>query len=706
MNCKNPEEQKQKCTAGVRNRLDFKFTIQLFYFVIAVRTKSYLIFLVLIFTAAVFDGCFAWNYISDGYQNFSAYFNTYYNGQAAFEDGLKEVKSSIKEREIALISGAQPYPFVINEAIRQKFYIAIEKASKVLQLYPSSEFTENCLFIIGICDYYEGDNIGGQRKFNEIEATFPKSSRYTEAEMYLGLMRLKSLDYDAAFASLNKAIGIAEKKKNMPVAAKAAEGLSDYFLSQNDTTRAAVYLDSAATFSTGDEAAIYACKEGSMLVGIGDYVNAKRAYEKAYAQARDVRLRFYSKYYLARVQRMQGKYYSALGNLNEIRDDDKFFQYFPLVDYQESEVLYDSGAVSSAVTNFQRIDTAYASNEAATRSAFKLGNIYLYTVGDYQTALRFFQRCAVHPSVYTISPKAQLLSGLLQEYFIIGYRVQLSDSLYTQALHAAERNDSAIAHSQVVIDTLYEHAADARQSFAGFFLFKLQIPDSAIAYYKSIVHHFQKSKAYSSSLYTLGEYYYSAGDTAEGQKYLTQLLQEHPESHYADAASSLLGKRPPTYVDSSRVQYDRAMDLEKNGDYDSAVKTLDDLLKDQKLSIAPQVLYAAGWIYENKLSQPDSAYVYYKQLATKYPSSNFSANVTLALTGYEQAERDSALARSLAKAKDSTASSPPKPLQPAITPQYSKVDSAETVRRPPIMNRADSLAIQREQLKELIKHEK
>ncbi|HQT91384.1 MAG TPA: hypothetical protein PL001_05080 [Candidatus Kryptobacter bacterium] len=52
-----------------------------------------------------------------------------------------------------------------------------------------------------------------------------------------------------------------------------------------------------------------------------------------------------------------------------------------------------------------------------------------------------------------------------------------------------------------------------------------------------------------------------------------------------------------------------------------------------------------GWIYENKLDLPDSAYAYYKQLSLQFPASTFSSTVTLALSGYEMAQRDSALAK-------------------------------------------------------------
>ena len=61
----------------------------------------------------VFSGCFIWGPVKDGFQDFTAYFNTYYNGEHAFEDALKDVKTSLKEHDIDLISGQPSTLFAI-----------------------------------------------------------------------------------------------------------------------------------------------------------------------------------------------------------------------------------------------------------------------------------------------------------------------------------------------------------------------------------------------------------------------------------------------------------------------------------------------------------------------------------------------------------------------------------------------------------------
>ena len=655
--------------------------------------------------------------MKDGFENFTAYFNTYYNGEHAFEEAMKDVKNSLKEYDVNQISGQPVSQFAISPAAHQNFDVAIEKASKVLQLYPTSNYTEDCLFMIGISYYYEGDNLRSGRKFIEEQSKYPDSKRFCEALMYYGVIEIRNRNFGDGYKDLMKAMSRAKKERNWDIVAQAASGLSDYFLTQSDTASAAAYLDSAATFSDNDDAAICACRAGNFLEDLGNYEEAKGEYDDAWDYARDIRLRFYSRYYLARAQRHDKQFEAAIKNLLYLRSDDKYFQYFPLIDYQKAEALYDSGSVSSAFTEFQRIDTAYVSSEAATRSAFRLANIYLYKVGDYQNALKYYQKAAAHVAVPVISDKAREMSADLQEYFIDFYKLQLADSLYKRVLNAASRNDSTIKHTQEELDTLYEHVAEAQEGLGGFFLFKLQIPDSAVDHYSAIVSQFSESRVYTSALYTLGEYYFSSGDTTKGKKYLDELITEHPESSLTLSASSVLGISPKISVDSSQIGYDRATDLENENFHDSALAVLKKLLSVPKSSLAPQVIYAIGWIYENKLEQQDSAFVYYKRLTTLYPASEFSANLNSPLLTYEQAQRDSAEARkrltdSIANAhkpvvRDTVKESgtiprqapkvnPPDSAKGKISPQIQKIDSIEAVRE---KARSDSLAANRNTLK-------
>ena len=673
-------------------------------------------FIAIALMSSAFGGCFAWNYVKVGYDNFSAYFNTFYNASVSFDAGMKDVKAGKKAYDLSLISGDHPAPFVISQNARQDFEQTIVEASKVLQYHPHSEFTEDCLFMIGISYYYQGDNLSGERKFLEVEATFPNTRRIAEAEMYYGAMELNGLKKETGRDRVLHAIRIARREGKRNIISMSSEILADYYLRQGDTVTAAAYLDTASVFSQGDEASIYACRAGRLMVYSKDYLEASNAFLFAEKEAHDVQIRFYCRYYLARAQRLMGRYYAALDGLRSLLRNDNFFDYFPLVKYQEATVLYDSGEVSHAVTAYENIDTAYSTSVAATRSAYRLAKIYLYQVGDFQSALKYFQRVTSHPNVYLISDSGQIMARTLQDYLIESYKVLMNDSLYYSALDAKRKNDTSAAYSKERIDTLYEHAAQSRDELAGLYMFKLVIPDSAINCYKTVIRDFPNSSVYQSALYSLGEYYYSSGDTASGRKYLDELINNYKDSPYALSACTVLGLPPPVVVDSSRIKYDQAVELTQNGNYNQAVDKLRELLKSPKSKLAPKALYTLGWIYETKLQAPDSAFVYYRQLSTQFPNSPYGENVKLAVTGYETAQQDSALARKaradsiaaaarLKERADSLKTALPV-IKRADTETQTKIEAAPDSARKPIGTPRDTSGSGKEPSGDLIKREK
>lgn len=269
------------------------------YFICSSVLKKINTFLIVILASAAFGGCFIWSSVEDGWGNFTAYFNTYYNGENAFNAAMMDVENGIKENRIASLAGQQ-VPFTISGNAKQNFDIAIAKASKVLQYYPTSEYVENCLFMIGISYYYEGDNIPSERKFIEEQSKFPKSKRLAEAKMYYGSIEIRNRDYENGLRDLTAALALAREQKDRHTAELASYNISDYYLTQGDTVTAVAYLDTTTTFSEDDDAAIYLCSAGILLEDLKNYDAAKHECEKAWDEAKDIRLKFYSIFSCAR----------------------------------------------------------------------------------------------------------------------------------------------------------------------------------------------------------------------------------------------------------------------------------------------------------------------------------------------------------------------------------------------------------------------
>lgn len=102
-----------------------------------------------------------------------AYFNTFYNAQAFFREGMR-----LKEQ--SQIGQAKP-----------KFEKAIEKSAIVISRWPKSRWIDDALFLIGRSYYEEGEFSRAASSFGQLELVFPKARFIPEAKLYRGLALLK-----------------------------------------------------------------------------------------------------------------------------------------------------------------------------------------------------------------------------------------------------------------------------------------------------------------------------------------------------------------------------------------------------------------------------------------------------------------------------------------------------------------------------------
>ncbi len=93
-----------------------------------------------------------------------------------------------------------------------------------------------------------------------------------------------------------------------------------------------------------------------------------------------------------------------------------------------------------------------------------------------------------------------------------------------------------------------------------------------------------------------------------------------------------------------------------SGRNENAIDTLRLIVQSYPTSTyAPRAEFAAGWLYEQVLNQPDSAIANYQRLRARYPSSLYAARVQPKLMEVEL--RDKAVADSLARKSKAIADS-------------------------------------------------
>jgi len=176
-------------------------------------------------------------------------------------------------------------------------------------------------------------------------------------------------------------------------------------------------------------------------------------------------------------------------------------------------------------------------------------------------------------------------------------------------------------------DSVLQELSLARVDMGWTMLDKLSNIDSAGYYYKLGLDGSLPDDARANTLYALAAVSRQKGDSVLAESYENRLLQEAPGSRYALDIMAARGMEIPR--DSSvilREAYDRAAALLESGNIEGGITALRKLSESFPLSEqAARAIFAVAFTFETVIRNNDTALALYKELARKYPSSQYSA---------------------------------------------------------------------------------
>ena len=225
-----------------------------------------------------------------------AYFNMFYNAQAAYREGLK-----LKEQNQ-------------NSQAKAKFDKAIEKSALVIKRWPKSRWVDDALFLVGSSYYQEGQYDKAVREFDQLSLAFPNSGFVPKGELYRGLALLADKQYGTARVTLD-----AVKQKYPRLADEATYNLAKSFIDRKELERGA---DSLAAFldrfpkSRFRKPAVKLLADGSF--SLKRYADAEKWY-KSYAELTDdPKQRALANLKIAACRYEQGKYEEAIAQASDV----------------------------------------------------------------------------------------------------------------------------------------------------------------------------------------------------------------------------------------------------------------------------------------------------------------------------------------------------------------------------------------------------
>jgi len=113
-------------------------------------------------------GCGRGSFVGRQYDDLTAYYNTFYNANQAFESGLESVTESGGDIDRTRYLSVFPTPQ--GGTGESSFEKAIQKSADVLREHPNSEWVDDALLLIGRARYYQQNYVGAAEKFREVIA--------------------------------------------------------------------------------------------------------------------------------------------------------------------------------------------------------------------------------------------------------------------------------------------------------------------------------------------------------------------------------------------------------------------------------------------------------------------------------------------------------------------------------------------------------
>ncbi len=608
------------------------------------------------------------------------YFNTYYNAQRLFSEAEDEIWAmpEAKFSGRSLLLTLNP-----SGAVRQKLATVIEKCSKLLQYHQNSKLVDNALLMITKAFYYQGDYARAERKCRELLAAYPESDLVLKTKMYLAYSLYKQSIQDSAVVYGQDVLEVARTDGDDETEAYAAVLLAQIQQERKNYAAARELYDRAAVRSTTPEFRVNTLLiVADMCAQISDSLNALEAYVLAAEESKGYLSEYKALIGQVRMLIKLGRAKEAVILCDRLRRNTNFRESWGEIDEESANAMRSEGSMDEAIARYIYVDTSYARTEYSANADYELGRLY-EKEGLFDSARVWYTRGGRYASSSGIGPALAQRAELFTRHQSIWAAIHLYDSLragwYRQRDSAVSfpalalrdtlspRQDSAVnvavakmrdtlslrkdsvralakpVAPQIPIDTITSRLANAYNELGTLFYTGIQIPDSALAWFDTLLTRFPKSPHTPRVWYTRAQISSrrdSTGGKSVADSLYHRIVDDYPLSAFAVVARRLLGLPPiEVTVDPAEEAYKQAERLMLDSSYQAAADSFVMLARTYTVSpLGSRAQYAAGWIYEQKLMLPDSALSVYRRLLKGFPQSTYAQLVKPKVDEADQAK--------------------------------------------------------------------
>lgn len=572
------------------------------------------LYILFLFAGLIFSSCGLW-------QNFTTYFNLYYDAKDIFEDAEQTIKTQKKdlfanEEEVAAAN------------VSQQLSKVVDKCSTILQFHSNSSYVDDALLMLGKSFYYQKNYLKALRKFQELIATQPESELILETELWIGKTQMRLKQYSDGLSMLETVKQQASTENESDFLTEAFLEEIKYKIAQEDYTGAITACTDYLKQSDNDEMnAEIVFELGKLDEKVNNLEDAIAAFKKVFDYSPSFDTQYQAKLELGKALREAGHYDEALADFEDMISEDKYSDNFDEIDLERGVTLSKLNKFDEAINVLVKVDTTYKGSESGGLARYELGQIFENHYQNFDSANAYYSRAAnsAIPKEYktTANEKSQLFRKFMN------LKKSLDES--RQKLFYSENPDQY------------------KQDSASYYQERKDIEDQVIAEQE-----FAEVKAKLDSAMFVQD--------TTGMKIDTTVVQKDSLDKFGNQVRDQFG-RVITITDTVIVNPIDSLKQKKNlfssfqtPDFEKRVKELmngktaplrPNLPSDSLKSIIAKDRFEIGNLYFTELNIPDSAYKYYTEILGSSPNPDYTARTLYALGSYYLTKNDSVKADSL-----------------------------------------------------------
>ncbi|MBK35521.1 MAG: hypothetical protein CME26_08325 [Gemmatimonadetes bacterium] len=524
------------------------------------------------------------------------YYNTFYNAKKKYRQGEDERTKS----------EADPENRGLRNTYRNYYLVAIRKASTILQLHPDSDWVDDSLLLMGKAYYWREEHGEAIQKFNELVDNFPQSEHLDETRYWLGVSLWGRQDLAEARSALT---GVGQGSGKFAWQARLA--LAELEFSDGNFEPAIALFQ--GLLGTEKDKRLRA----RVWRGLGDAHFDQRnleasleAYENVLDNKPDEVTSFVTRQQIGRVYELQGDFDAALATYDRISRIKRFKDYEPRVRLMKANVLTLRDQIDEAVAAYEAIIKQYPRTEHSAEAYYQLGVIDYRTHGDSEAAMENLKSARLERSGTSAAERA----GAMEKTLFLLNKVR------KQSEREGKRG----------MTSLFD--------LAELYLFSLGEVDSAVATYERAITRAESEDPglAPKALYAIALIQAdSLKDQAGARSSFQKLIDHYSNTSYAaEARNRTNATRSDDLLAEARYLEAETLLAEGVVPLEEIVTLLEQVSQEYPNSLAaPQALFMAGWIYENRLGDLPRARRYYEAILNDYTENTYAERVQEKIDG-------------------------------------------------------------------------